>query len=379
MLLNRTLEGARRWSLRGRLLRQRALAVKERRPLVLVPGMLGTRLIDGQGRSLWGTTRRLYQGPSIGAAPGVRTDGLLAELSLIPRLLGYDIHGGLLRFLEAVGGYRRGEDLFALDYDWRLGVAHGAECLAELVLRIRGMSDVRVDLLSVSTGGQIVRHYLRDGQDSVRRVLFVGAPQRGTFDALACLHRGFRCAPAGKLFTAPEIALYQTAFDALPHPAEKVFVDEEGNALDLDLYDPSVWAQLGLSDAPLSELSERLACAREVHRALGEATPIPDATLIGARHLPTPHRVLVRSGRACIPPPTPRKDDPFVGYTYAPGDGELTAASLGGLPGIPPDRVWWVTPSAHHRLPADPAVHRLVLEALLATDRKIPTTSLDRS
>jgi hypothetical protein len=47
------------------------------------------------------------------------------------------------------------------------------------------------------------------------------------------------------------------------------------------------------------------------------------------------------------------------------------------LPGLDPQRVWFVEPDEHRTLPADRDVHRLVLEALLATDRAIPETRLD--
>jgi hypothetical protein len=104
--------------------------------------------------------------------------------------------------------------------------------------------------------------------------------------------------------------------------------------------------------------------------------------VIGACHLPTPARVLVRDGGAGagvhVPPPFPRRDDPFVGYVYRPGDGELPESSLRALPGLAADRVWPVRPRKHAALPSDPAVHRLVIEALLATQRFIPSTDITR-
>lgn len=381
MLLNRLLERGRGLSLGRALLARRARLVRERAPVVLVPGMFGSRLVDGRGRTLWGSIARLYRGPAIGAAPDARPDGIFGELSLVPGLLGIDVYGGLLRFLEDAGGYVRGEDLFALDYDWRGGVAAAAERLADLVGRLRGAGDERVDLIGVSTGGQIVRWFVgQGGGPMVRRVVYAGAPQRGTFDALASMHRGFRFAPGGKLFSPGEAALCQTVFDALPHPGERVFVDESGAPLDLDLYDAGVWARLGLFEPSRSPgFQDRLDRARAFHSAL-DGLPHPDgAVVIGARHLPTPVRMVVAGSRARVPPPAPRPDDPFVGYSYAPGDGELSEASLRALPGLTPERVWLATPPAHGKLPSDPEVHALVLEALLATDRRIPETKLGRS
>ena len=380
VLWNRIVERGRGLSLPRVLLARRARRVTGRAPVVLVPGMFGTRLADARGRTLWGSIPRLYRGPSIASAPDARTDGLFAHLALVPGLAGIDVYGGLVRFLQHAGGYVLGEDLWILDYDWRAGVEAAALALDALVARLRGAGDERVDLAGVSTGGQIVRFFAGHAGAAVRRTVYVGAPQRGTFDALASMHRGFRFAPGGKLFSPAEAALCQTCFDALPHPGERVFTGDDGRQLDLDLYDAAVWARLGLhADAGTPAFQARLDRACAVHRTLDTLPHPAEAVIIGARHLPTPARAVVIEGRARLPPPAPRRDDPFVGYTYAPGDGELGDASLRALPGVTPERVWYATPSAHGKLPSDPRVHELVLEALLATDRPIRETPLGRS
>lgn len=374
MLINRALEGARLLRLDNLLLRRRSRAAS-RAPLIIVPGMFGTRLVDGAGQLLWGSTAALYRGPAIGAAEGVRSDGLLEALQLVPGLAQVDIQGSLLRFLEGVGGYRRGEDLICLDYDWRAGAQAGAEALAGVVQRVRGASDEKVDLFAISTGGQVARHFVAAQGEAVRRVVYLGAPQRGTFDALACLHRGFRFAPGGKLFPAGDAALAQSTVDALPF-GEPVFVDEGGSPVPLDLYDEKTWRDTGLG----SVTQARLTKARAAHEALARAPHAPEAFVLGGRHLPTPSRVVLVRGKARVPPAAPRPDDPFVGFSYTPGDGELSASSLRALPGLDEKRLWWVKSAAHGRMPADPLVHRLAVEALLATSRHIPATKLpDRS
>lgn len=400
MLLNRLYERARALTLRERLLARRGQRAGGRRPVVLVPGMCGTRLCSDRGRPLWGTTRTLYYGPQISRRTDVRTDGLLRELTLLPGLLSYDVFGGMVRTL-ARAGFVEGEDLFVLEFDWRQGVVAGAQALEALVARIRGLSEQRVDLVGISAGGTIMRTYLGYGAGDpvagdppdpqaagrIGRAIYVGAPQRGTFDALACLHRGFRFAPAGKRFSAAEAAGCQISWDNLPHPDEPVFVDEGGHPLDrrrCDLYDPATWDRLHLGVAPAT--AERAAClerALALHRALDAAAAAlaqPESYVIGGWHRPTPARAMVRaSGEVYIPPPVPRRDDPFVGYLYRPGDGELPEASLRALPRLPPDHLWGVGPRKHAAFASDPAVHRLVCEALLASDRFIPPTDLRRS
>jgi hypothetical protein len=367
-LLNR---GVERWRhLRAAGLRARACAVAKRLPLVIVPGMFGCRLVDGRGRLLWGSTWRLYRGPPIARAEGARPDGVIDGLALVPGLLDYDVHGGLLRFLEEVGGYRRRKDLFTFTYDWRAGVMAGAGALAAFLATV----PARVDLLGISTGGQLVRWLLGDGGAArVRRAIYLGGPQRGTFDALASLHRGFRFAPGGKHFTGAEAALCQTTLDALPHPDEPLFVDRAGRPLGLDLFDAAVWRRLGLGPHGSPGLDEGLARARRLHRRLDAlsdgaaraAGAAVDSFVIGARHLPTPARVVVDGDRAWVPPPVPPPDDPRAALAYLPGDGELSEASLRALPGLDERRLRFVTPSAHAKLPSHAPAHRLILEALL--------------
>ncbi len=362
MILNRAIEAARRLHPRRSALIARARAAGERVPVVVIPGMFGSRLVDGAGRVVWGSTARLYFGPNIPRAIGARADRVLDAIAVVPGLYGYDCHGGLLRFLVAAG-WRPGVDLAPFAYDWRAGVAAAGRALAGEVAR-RG----RVDLVAISTGGQVARWLLANGgAAAVRRVIYLGAPQRGTFDALASLHRGFRFAPAGKRFDGAEAALCQTSLDALPHPDEPLFLDAGGAPLPLDLYAASTWRELRLAPWPLDGgFAERLARARELHRALDAPSPHRDAWVIGARHLPTPARVLVVDGRARVPPPAPRPGDPCAALGYLPGDGELPEASLRALPALDERRLRWVTPPRHNRLPADPDVHALILEALLA-------------
>lgn len=398
------IERARRARLGQRLLRERAgkaSASGDRAPVVLVPALFGTRLVDAKGRVLWGATSTVFFGPSIGGAKDARPAGLLEELPVIPGVVGQDIHGGLMRYLVEVGGYRRGEDLFSLDYDWRAGVVHAAARLEELVRSLQGVGSERVDLVSISSGGAVVRYFLAHGGadvlDSpspggarstpgapfVRRVIYVGSPQRGTFGAAAHLHEGIVFIPGGKHFPPSELALCQTPFDYLPHPADPVFVDEKGRVLPFDIYDPETWIKLeiagGLKGIDADDFAARLKRGRKLHAALDNgAGQHPDTIVIGGRHLPTRARFLVSRGRAVLPDCDPSASDPTVCYTYVPGDSALPEASLLAVPGLEEDRLWLVKPKAHHLIPADPDVHRLILEALLATDRRIAATPLPR-
>ena len=372
MILNQLYERVRQFRLRLRLLRRRARLVAERTPLVIVPSILGTRLAHADGRLAWGSVRRLYSGAPALAEGELRLAGLLRGFNIIPGLLQYDIFGGFLRFLTHVGGYVPGEDLHVLEYDWRGGVPDAGAQLAQLLARLRGAGQERFDLVAVSTGGLVARWLVAQGNAPVRRIVYVGTPQRGSFSALWYLADGVQPAPWGKNFPGSAVARFQTSWDALPHRGEPVFVDQRGEPLPIDLYDPEMWNRLGL-DPGVADLPQRLEAAARLHRLL-EGVTHPDSFAIGARHLTTAGRCIVEDGRAKFPPCEPRPDDPRLRFAYEPGDSAVSERSLRALPELDEHRVWFAAPKEHRALPADPEVHRLVLEALLATERALAPT-----
>ena len=174
--------------------------------------------------------------------------------------------GGLLRFLADVGGYVPGEDLHVVEYDWRGGIAHAGQQLGETLARLRGAGEERFDLLGMSTGGLAMRWLLAQGPAPVHRVIYVGTPHRGSAAALWHLAEGVQPAPLGKSFAGSAVACFQTSWDALPHPDDPVFVSDDGEPLDLDLYDASTWSRLGLAagcrDVDRERLSGESGCVR---------------------------------------------------------------------------------------------------------------------
>jgi len=366
-----------------RLLKERARSASPRNPVVLVPPVLAVRLVDGAGRPVWGQTRHLWRGPSVSRAQNVKPAGLIEAFTIVPGLVSHDVFGGMVRFLEDIGGYRRGQNLFHLDYDWRGSVADGAEELAKLIDRLRGGGDEQIDLVCVSSGGMVARYYLAVSQSSVgvgdvprpplpiRRVVYVASPQRGTFSALANAHEGIVLAPFGKRFNQQEVGSCQIIYDSLPHPDERIFIDERGEPLDLDHYDSSVWRELALGDHGLLGLQHRLDHAKKIHRTLDQLSTHPAAVVMGGAHVATPSRATVQNGKVFITDCCSIDDNPAGDRGYVPGDGSVPIASL-LLPEMEESAVWKITPQDHHMISKEPEVHRLTLEGLLTAECPIP-------
>ncbi|MEM9012057.1 MAG: hypothetical protein AAGE18_12570 [Pseudomonadota bacterium] len=183
-----------------------------RRPIVTVPGILGSRLRVGrEGEFLWGGPRRLSLNPTDtddarqlalpigdGSEPlrdlrdGVRTDGVLrrANARLLFGTVEEEVYDGLVMALNA-GGYefsrteeeeraRRGENPGSLEfpYDWRRDIVEAAHELddfierkAEQVSRVRTArygsalppDQIRFDFIAHSMGSLVVRYWMMYG------------------------------------------------------------------------------------------------------------------------------------------------------------------------------------------------------------------------
>ncbi|MFF4019876.1 esterase/lipase family protein [Streptomyces sp. NPDC001843] len=183
---------------------------------VIVPGILGSTLVRGD-RRVWGyrqvfrSVHRLgsrltqdlslpaaaFADPSAGHDDGVRADGSLKSLAIIPGFVamdGYDRLVGALR-KRFTGDL---ESVHEFCYDWRQSNEYSAERLRDFVQKLlrrrrATVPDARVVLIGHSMGGLVARFYAEclDEQRDVRRVVTIGTPFRGSVKALTVLANGF--------------------------------------------------------------------------------------------------------------------------------------------------------------------------------------------
>ena len=94
---------------------------------------------------------------------------------------------------------------------------------------------------------ELRRPVLGAGPAAVRRVVYLGTPQRGSISALDYSQTGVK--PVAGARKADGLAL-QTAmpsiFDLMPAPGERVLVGGDGQPLAHDHLDPATWRELGL-------------------------------------------------------------------------------------------------------------------------------------
>jgi pimeloyl-ACP methyl ester carboxylesterase len=253
-------------------------------PVVVIPGILGSRLRDAQtGAELWpGSLWNVVLGSKEHLAlpfdPGTlqplaeaRPDGLFEAV------LGTDFYGEILRTLEHSGGYARtvpgtpvaagSRRYYVFAYDWRqdnVRTAARLDAFIEQIRRDHGDPQLKVDIVAHSMGGLVTRYFLRYGaQDvlpvlhrddfrvsdagaaKVRTAILLGTPNLGSASSLhgfiAGADVGLRRIPTEVLATMPSV------FQLFPHPVNDWLLDARGQPLDRDLFDVGIWQRFGWS------------------------------------------------------------------------------------------------------------------------------------
>jgi pimeloyl-ACP methyl ester carboxylesterase len=195
------------------------------RPLVFVPGMLGSMLCrtgaDGVETVVWGTVDAMGQFPTLAvtAANDVEPCGLIREISYLG-IFSQTVYGPFIDRLEQAG-YRSGETLFVFDYDWRLSVVDNAKRLAAFVdEKVPGSGDI--DIVGHSMGGLVARTYAMEerGADRIARLVSAGSPWRGSVQVFELLQGGWGLANVlmgGLDSFRRTVVSFPSTFEMIPH------------------------------------------------------------------------------------------------------------------------------------------------------------------
>lgn len=314
---------------------QTTFAVKDKRPIIFVPGIMGSKLVNSDtGESVWVNINRskiddlrLPMSPNLAA----NRDKLVANqvvdkikiLKFFPQI---SVYQGVIQFLDKAG-YKRGDwenptldgaagdrdTYYLFAYDWRRDNVESAQKLLVEIDKLRrklGKPDLKFDLLAHSMGGLVARYaamYGRadltdlpkpnwEGTKYFQNICLFGVPNDGSMEAFDTMINGYSV----PIFSSrrhigvldKEVALTSPAlFELLPHGDSQNFYDEELQPMRVDIYDPAVWKTYGWSAAfdekfraTLSKTAEQqmdryfvaaLSRAKKFHTALAVKTPPP--------------------------------------------------------------------------------------------------------
>jgi len=260
-----------------------------RNPVIVIPGILGSRLVDGEsGRIVWGAFAGEYANPQtpdgarILALPmregaplralddDVRPDGVLDRLKV--NWLGLPLelraYANILAAL-GVGGFRDEElgrsgaidyggdhfTCFQFAYDWRRDNVENAKRLHAFVEEKRAYvakerekrfgtkdADVRFDIVAHSMGGLLTRYFLMygdadlpdegplppvtwEGASHVDRVVLVGTPNAGSVKAFTQLVQGVRFGPLLPEYEPAIVGNFPSIYQLLPRARHRPVVD----------------------------------------------------------------------------------------------------------------------------------------------------------
>ena len=240
------------------------------------------------------------------------------DVDLLFGIISVDVYKQILRAL-GVGGYTDSlttpgyaEDHYTCHsffYDWRLDNVQNAMALGAFISKTRAGIDLnartkvkslrkegtpaalasaveleawlaagyRFDIVAHSMGGLIARYFLRfgtedlpldgslpkvswAGAEEVDRLVMVGTPNLGSIEALEELLNGMDLGLFLPSFDRSLLGSMPSIYQLLPRRSSRAFIDEDGQPVDLDLFDVDLWEsnQWGLLDPRCAESLEVL-------------------------------------------------------------------------------------------------------------------------
>ena len=271
-----------------------ARAKTGKRPVIIIPGVLGTQLINSKtGEIVWPSAfRSSDEGSTLPITPDLAANhddvvpGKIVETLRLARVLPeVYVYRDLLRALREYGGYREADwtmpgehddqdAFYVFPYDWRRDNVENARLLARRIHVLKeklGRPDLRFNILAHSMGGLIARYAAMYGDADlpadnipliptwagaadINKIIMLGVPNEGSADAFTTVIEGYsiteglrRRIPLLNKLTSEEAITAPAIYQLMPHRPVVKFLDENLKPLSIDLYDPAVWKRYGWS------------------------------------------------------------------------------------------------------------------------------------
>ncbi|MBM3128626.1 MAG: FHA domain-containing protein [Chloroflexi bacterium] len=217
-----------------------ALARGARRPVVFIPGFMGSELWLHNER-IWPNVKAMFTQPELYQFPSkepVEARHLVSQIVVIPRLLKIERYSALGDFLCEDLGYERNKDLLEFPWDWRLDLYVAAQKLGEQIERWRDQSaDARapITLIAHSVGCLIARYYVEKlgGQSIVSRMILIGGTHRGMPKALQIFSAFGKQSPLSGIAEPFQRALASTPSVYMLLPTYPAISSSDGKPIDL--------------------------------------------------------------------------------------------------------------------------------------------------
>jgi pSer/pThr/pTyr-binding forkhead associated (FHA) protein len=244
-----------------------------RRPVVFVPGLMGSELWLGNER-VWPNIKQIFKNPEVYRYPSsipLEPRGIVDEVVIVPNLIKIDQYNRLGDYLVEDLGYERGKDFFEFAYDWRQDVRLSARQLGAMIEALPKSQPVTI--IAHSLGTMVSRYYVErlEGKKRVERIVLMGGPHLGAVKGLTSMLIAPDILPFGLMGERfRQLSLtFPSTFQIIPtYPCA---VDQNGKMINF-LEDES-WVS--------EEHIPRLRAAREFRQELGRRTSIPALSIFG--------------------------------------------------------------------------------------------------
>lgn len=255
---------------------------KGKRPVIIIPGILGSELINKRtGEKVWfklgrsgDDDVRLPVSLDLSASRDDLVPGDVLRKLEIPLFKDIEIYQELIRALENYGGYTRGswdeseqsldDKYFLFPYDWRRDNIETAQILFRKVEKLKrdsGNPDARFNIIAHSMGGLVARYAAMYGDKDIgtaqpqptwagdehfNKIFMFGTPNEGSAEALQVLLHGWGVVKSINLpfvrdVNPLDLLTMPAAFQLLPHEGTFHAYDEFLKPLPVDLFDPATW------------------------------------------------------------------------------------------------------------------------------------------
>jgi pimeloyl-ACP methyl ester carboxylesterase len=290
---------------------------KNKRPIIVIPGILGSELINKQTKAVvwYARNNSIGDGISLPISPDLAAnrDDLIAgkiidSVHVAP--FNFDVYNELIAALKDYGNYHEGnweepssdddhDTFYIFPYDWR---RDNVETARELIHRIDELKaklhrpDLRFNILAHSMGGLIARYAAMYGDADlpadgkppqltwagardINKIFMFGTPNEGSMEAFSTLLDGYSVTEGlrrriyfVKSLSRENVFTIPALFELLPHKHFAQFLDENLNPVTVDLYDAATWKKYNWG-AIASETYRARFAARRIASASENAAP----------------------------------------------------------------------------------------------------------
>ena len=257
----------------------------KKEPVIFIPGLFGSVLIDENGKIIWGEKRSVFRQETINQALLLPVAGeedllqkrntlqpsrLIESLVWVPNLYEIRAEEGLIKALQEVGGYSLGDiqdpdrnhNFYYFSYDWRRDIAEQAAILHDRILAIKEAwrdHSLKVNLIGHSMGGLIGRYYVKYGNrdlldlhwlppptfagaQHVKKLIVVGTPHMGSTVIVGLLQYGLPMWHIRPRINPETMLTWPSMYQLLPSQPSGLFLDENKEPIqNFNIFDIETW------------------------------------------------------------------------------------------------------------------------------------------